>query len=365
MRTLLLSIIVFAVSCSQKSPLEKVLSSKNEKITKVMGSLDKYEVQVLFTEIIEKDHKISFKDYSFQVDDSTYFYPASTVKFPIAVLALEKMNKNKIIDRNTVFSVEGDTLKTTFSNEIMKIFAVSNNESYTRLFEYLGQDYITEKLKEKGIYSRISHRFSDPNPYSLETKSLQFYKNDSVIFSSEKIKNNTLKPLSLKKVIKGVGYISGDNLIKKPMDFSLKNQISITSLHNMMKQLQFPELFSKEKRFILSKYNRNFLLKMMKTLPREVKYDTIEYYDSYGKFFVFGDTKKPIPNHIKIYNKVGYAYGTLTDCSYIINQKTNKKFILTATIHVNNNNIFNDDVYEYDEIGIPFLAELGRQLVEY
>ena len=60
---------------------------------------------------------------------------------------------------------------------------------------------------------------------------------------------------------------------------------------------------------------------------------------------------------------MGYAYGYLTDCAYIINRETNKEYIITATIHVNENGIFNDDNYEYETIGIPFLAELGRQLV--
>jgi len=365
MRILLLLLIVLTVSCSQKNPLEKVLSSDNPKIKRVIDSLDKYEIQILFTEIIEKEGEISFKDYSFQVDDSTYFYPASSVKLPIAILALEKMNKNKLIDRNTILMVEGDSLKTTFANEIMKIFAVSDNEAYARLFEYLGQDYITEKLQERGISSRISHRFSGLNPSDLETKQLHFYDKENLIFSSKKINNKDLEVLPLKKIIKGVGYIDGDSLVNEPKDFSLKNYLSITALHTMMKQVQFLELFSEEKRFNLNEDDRIFLLEMMRILPREAKYNTVEYYDSYGKFFVFGDTKEPIPKHIKIYNKVGYAYGTLTDCAYIINEKTNKKYILTATIHVNKNKIFNDGVYEYDEIGIPFLAELGRQLIDY
>ena len=33
-----------------------------------------------------------------------------------------------------------------------------------------------------------------------------------------------------------------------------------------------------------------------------------------------------------------------------------------ATISVNENMIYNDDIYEYDEIGIPFLAALGRSV---
>ena len=32
---------------------------------------------------------------------------------------------------------------------------------------------------------------------------------------------------------------------------------------------------------------------------------------------------------------------------------------------MNENQIYNDDVYEYDEIGFPFLADLGRIIYQY
>ena len=40
--------------------------------------------------------------------------------------------------------------------------------------------------------------------------------------------------------------------------------------------------------------------------------------------------------------------------------KNNIEFMLVATIHVNDNRIYNDGVYEYDEVGFPFLRELGN-----
>jgi hypothetical protein len=103
----------------------------------------------------------------------------------------------------------------------------------------------------------------------------------------------------------------------------------------------------------------------MHVLPKEVGYDPVEFYDSYVKFFMFGDTKEDMPEHIKIYNKVGYAYGTLTDCAYILDSKNKVEFMLTATILANKDGIFNDNIYEYDDIGIPFLAELGREIYTF
>jgi hypothetical protein len=80
---------------------------------------------------------------------------------------------------------------------------------------------------------------------------------------------------------------------------------------------------------------------------------------------MYGDTKEDIPDHINIHNKVGDAFGYLMDNAYIVDTKYNVSFLVTATIHVNRNGIFNDDDYEYDSIGFPFLAELGRQLHSY
>ena len=54
---------------------------------------------------------------------------------------------------------------------------------------------------------------------------------------------------------------------------------------------------------------------------------------------------------IRIYNKVGDAYGTLTDTAYIVDAKAEIEFLLTATVFVNKNGVFNDDVYEYDALG--------------
>ena len=103
-------------------------------------------------------------------------------------------------------------------------------------------------------------------------------------------------------------------------------------------------------------------------LPKESEcpsYDTKEYYDGYVKFFMYGDTKETIPDNIKIYSKSGLAYGYLTDNAYIVDEKNNIEFFLSATIHVNENGIYNDDNYEYDEIGLPFLAELGRIIYQH
>ncbi|MFX4813573.1 serine hydrolase, partial [Acinetobacter baumannii] len=47
----------------------------------------------------------------------------------------------------------------TIENYIKQIFLVSDNDAFNRLYEFLGQDYIQQKLKEKGYPDAvIRHR---------------------------------------------------------------------------------------------------------------------------------------------------------------------------------------------------------------
>ncbi|MEL6305675.1 MAG: serine hydrolase [Bacteroidota bacterium] len=360
---LLLLTVVGCTETPEKDPLLSALSSEDERIATVMDSLAKYKVQILYTQIDRTKDSLIFTDYSFQVNDSQYFYPASTVKFPAAVAALEKLNGLDSLDRNTRFYVEGDSVETTIAKCIQEIFAVSDNAANNRLIEFLGQDDLNSRITLSGAGTiRIAHRLSTGNADDVTTKPLVIYINDSTTTTSEVIHNTPPKPLGILETLKGIGYYAGDSLVQEPFDFSLKNHYPIETQHNVLKRIMFPEQFEQQERFGLSEDQLDFLHTAMHTLPSAQGYDTETYYDSYVKFFLFGDNTEPMPKSIKIYNKVGYAYGTLTDCAYIQDTENNVDFLLTATILVNSDGIFNDDAYEYDEIGIPFLAQLGREI---
>lgn len=365
-KSLLFATILLLISCVkpvEENLLKKALSSKNIRIRTVMDSLEQYELQIRYTQINRKNDSVFFTDFDFQVDINHYFYPASTVKFPTAVAALEKLNELDSINRHTRFYIEGDTTETTINDAIEEIFAVSDNLANNRLIEFLGFDALNKRVGKRGITPiRISHRLSTSNADDITTKPLVIYTNDSTTITSEAIFNNIPENITIPGILKGRGFYENDSLYQEAFDFSLKNYYPIATQHGILKRIIFPNQFSEKEQFNLSEEQYDFLLNAMSTLPEEAGYDPIEYYDSYGKFFMYGDSKKPIPNYIKIYNKVGYAYGTLTDCAYIKDTKNNIDFMITATILVNKNGIFNDDDYEYEQVGIPFLAELGREL---
>jgi hypothetical protein len=94
------------------------------------------------------------------------------------------------------------------------------------------------------------------------------------------------------------------------------------------------------------------------------KYDTIKFVDSYVKFF-FLDSGRVMPDHVRVFNKVGWAYGFLTDVSYIVDFKNQIEFMLTATVYANEDGILNDNKYEYETVALPFLYRVGQDMYQH
>lgn len=360
---MLMNILILGCSGS-KDILKETLASENKNIKTVMANPAEFELQIIYTQIKrDKDNKAILKDFTYNLDANNYFYPASTVKFPIAVLALEKLNTISNTSINTEYAIDSATEKLRFSEEISKVFAVSDNEASNNLFEFIGFDYLNDSMHAKGLKPfRISHRISTPNSGNPLIKSITLYKDDNSVVNFPSKTDSPSVPLAINNLKKGIGYLKDDVLINEAFDFSEKNYYPLETLHNTLKRIIFPENFKESERFNLTKTDREFILFSMQNLPKNAGYDPIEYYDGYCKFFMFGDTKETIPSTIKIYNKVGDAYGTMIDCAYIVDTENKVEFMLSATLLVNKDGVFNDDLYDYDAVGLPFLAELGRQL---
>ena len=358
MKKLAFTCFILLINCNTSKNLDfkKKFVQNNSELSELF---DNNEIQLKLTVIDE--HK-GFKEYEYNVDSEKYFYPASTVKLPIALFALEKLNEHKNLSIDTPFMLEDDTLKTTIRRELEKIFILSDNQANNRLFEFLGQDYINNQLISKGFNNaRIFHRLSTSNSSKLKSKRVDFFLKDSMIsFQND---NQIVNKLNLKNLKKGVGYInSEDKMINNSMDFSYKNFISIDNLHRIIKILFFSENFNEANRFNLTKKQKELVFKYMSGYPKEFGYDSEEYPYFFNKFFIYGDEELQFSDSFKIYNKVGLAYGQLTDTALII--KDGKSIILTATINVNTNGIYNDDLYDYDSVGFPFLAQVSREILK-
>jgi hypothetical protein len=386
----LISIILFTgiLSAQQRINVLHYLIKNDSTLNFILEKLPRHEPQILYTQIDrDDDNNILLKTIPFNVNEEEYFYPASSIKLPVALLALERLNELDIkgLDKHTRMKTDsGYTGQTpaiidqtsgtgypSIAHYIKKIFLVSDNDAYNRLYEFLGQEYINSRLHNKGYASaRIVHRvgISLPHEENRCTNPVTFF-NDrgDTIYHQPLVCNDTVYINKIKNTYKGIGYIEGDTLINRPKNFSRSNFISLPDLHRMLIAVMYPEAVSEKERFNLTDDDYQFLYKYMSMLPRESRYPSYDtsYYDSYGKFLLFGASREEIPERFRIFNKIGLAFGFLIDNAYVVDFRNNVEFFLSAVIYVNDNGIFNDDKYEYDSTGFPFLHNLGRTIYNY
>ena len=361
MNKLLLSFVLVAVvACQPQDPLSKVLEeSKDPVLRMVMEDPATYELQIRYTQIDATQNGYAFTDHEYGWQQGQYFYPASTVKLPMALVATEFMQA-QALPLDTPYFIMGDSLQHTVADDIRQILAVSDNAAYNRLYELIGRDAVNGSFAQKGLKIRLAHRLSVADAAIPQRDSLAFVIAGDTLWRGGGTDRTLLPNLGL-GTVKGKGFMRGDSLVSEPMDFSMKNDYPLDSQHELLKRLFFAVQHSPEHSF---QTDLSYLLDCMYLPPRKQAYEESEYYDGYVKFLMHGDTEERMPDYLRQYNKVGYAYGTLTDASYFVDQKNDIRFILSATILVNEDQVFNDDNYEYDTVGIPFLAALGREIYQ-
>ena len=373
-----------SIVAQNEDQIVKILEGGSPLIQRVVDQAEYYELQILYSQITrDEDGNASIRTYKYGVDPARYFYPASTVKMPVSFFALEKLNAlgqaNLTMDTPMAFgrsrapqqAVFKDTTavngQITLAHLIKKVFLVSDNEAYNLLYAYCGQQFINEQLQNKGyVYDKITHRVGNSKFTMDDNRHANpwlFYSDNKIRFiEAAKRNTSTYDKIKLNNCIKGNGFYKDGKLISKPFDFCEKNFLSLPSLHHMLTAFIAPETVERSARYNIDAEQRRRLLSYMSARPRESTFPDYDesVTDSYVKFFMVGDQDDAMPEALRIFNKVGYAYGYLTDVAYITDLEAGVEFFLSATIHVNENGIYNDDTYEYQDVGIPFLAELGR-----
>ena len=375
-RILLLVVFSSLLSCNS-NPIESALKS-DPYFKEIVKDKEDYEIQVMLTKVNHDNTKIDFQNYQYQHDENQYFYPASTIKLPIVVLTLKKINdlrskgsditlKSKIVlntkDNYSNFKLQ-DSI-TSFQNIIADIFLVSDNSASNILIDFIGYNYFNDEMQNAGFdKTYLNHKFN-PDPYVNST--WQISDLDNNIISSI---NDNQKTIIANDKTNGLNkgerrYFNGE-ILDESLNFSKKNRFSITDMHNLIKYIFYPEIFDKANTFNLNVEDYDFIRYWMSRFTYEdigEKFIGDEnFFETYNKFFIHGDEQSVSNEQIRVYNKIGQAYGTSIDNGLIKNYQNNVEFILTSTIYTNKNKVINDNLYEYDDIAVPFLAKLSRAI---
>jgi hypothetical protein len=362
-------------------------SHANPDLLHVLDNPDSFRYQLIYTRIDrDKKNRPHFHNYYYRENPLDYFNPASTVKLPLALLALEKMDSlsRDGVDKETPMYIDsafsGQTTAYTDTSAadglpslgqyIRKIFLVSDNDAYNRLYDFLGQEPINRRLWQMGYPDiRITRRFVPmTEEENRHTNPVRFVTGGTTLYSQPPADSRLDFDFSHQVLIGNAHYDTHDSLIHAPMDFTRHNNFPLEDAQQILQSVLFPESVPEARRFRLSAADYRFLYTYMSEYPRESlhpRYDSATYFDGYTKFFFFRAGRGPIPAYIRSFNKPGWSYGFLTDIAYIVDFKHQVEFMLTGTIYVNSDGVLNDDKYEYEEVGWPFFKAVGKIVYQY
>lgn len=385
---LLLYSMKTVVAQTDRDTLLSEIFSKNRHpiFQKVIHAPEKYKVQIIYTKIDRDENNIPhFKNHHFYLDSTNYFNPASTVKLPAALLALEKLHRlPDDITKDTWLRIDSahapqtallqdenaPEKKPTIAHFIKRAFLVSENEPYNRLYEFVGQKELNKRLWEMGYAeTRITRRFASFTEEQNRSTNPFIFLDDhgDALYEQPMARNDLDFHFRIFPLI-GKAHQQQGKLVQGGMDFTRANNIPLYDLQQMLQSVLFPQSVPARQRFALSDKDYQFVYQYLSQFPGETnypKYDPTDFYPSYAKFFFKDSVHHELPPGLRVFNKVGWAYGFLTDVSYVADFENQIEFMLSATVYVNEDEILNDGKYEYEEVGHPFLYQLGQSIYRY
>jgi len=387
-------LISYNYSLGQKSSSKihsflEFVTGKDALVDAVLKNHEKYRLQIIYGQVTHHSiDSVSIINYSL-LKKEDYYYPASAIKLPCAMLALEKLNElnigadhyfrisNDYLCGNSSHVHNSQNLKASFYDIIKEMLVVSNNVSYNSVYEFLTPGYMKKKLREKGLNDiHIYNKFAGCSiPDNLKCNTIKFYDRDdqllykqdaSVLNLAEMSKNYTYD----QKNLVGTYSYKNQKITKTPYDFNYNISASLDDLHSSLIGLIYPNTMDSSHRWNLHESEREFLIKTLGMFPRELEdnnyQDSTAFPDNLYKYIVFGDPRSNSNmNSVRTFGKIGLAFGFATEIAYVVDLISKNEFFLSVTIYTNQNQTINDGIYQYEEISKPFFGKLGMLLLEY
>ena len=380
-----------AAEVIENSPLLDSLLRSDSLLAPVIRRAAEYEVQIIYTQINrDAQNQPHFTPHFFNLDARRYFNPASMVKLPTVALALEKLNQLHqpgLTRRSPVATgvayrcqtaapyrptADSDRVN-TIGNYAKRMLLVSDNNAYNRLYEFLGQGPLNQRLWQLGYPNvRVTRRFAPcDTAANRHTNPIDFYDaaTGQLIYQQPAAVNPHSFSNPLGRVTKGRAYRAGSRLVRAPYDFTTANYLPLQDVTTMLRTLLFPESVPPAQRFALTAADYAFLRRYLSSTPHGSGYRPYAapaYFDAYKKYLYYGRHPDSLAHpNLRIYNIVGMSHGYLADVAYFADSARQAEFMLSAVVYVNKNGILNDGTYEYQTIGLPFLAEVGQLIYRY
>jgi Beta-lactamase enzyme family len=339
-----------------------------------------YQIQLIWTRIVRDARgRPRLRRAEYGLTPQRWFSAASVSKLPMALLMAERLSAHGLNASAEIrLSAAPETgewpadepLSETFQRGCNRTFAVSENVPFNRWYEYLGADAVHARLARLGYPDTrlIARLGSSDREANRRSRGGALLAADGRIVERTEAMTAAERRFPFGSAMAGSGWQNDDGSVALgPRDFSYANFMPLADSLGMLQAFVLPETVPAKRRWRIAEPLRAQLLKALALRPRDSddpRYDEAEHYDGYARWFLVGDGKQRYPEGLRVSGKSGMAYGYLSEVAHLQDRDAGAECLLAAAIHVNRDGIYNDDRYEYDSIGLPFLAALGRAVLD-
>lgn len=343
-----------------------------------------YRLQFTFTQLEVNDSDTSFN--TFYYGNNEYFYPASVVKFPLALLALEKMKRLGITmddyyridavgcgNQSDIIKRRGRRVK--FSRLFEELIVVSDNYFYTLLYQFVTPKEINDALKKKGysgthIYKSFAgcEKEDQLKCYPVvildEEFNVKYSQNYCEMDSVEMLEHYEYSEDRLFGSKHENDFVK---IVPGPYDLNYNLEIPLQEANEMLIRLKYPNQFSESEKWNIREGDRAQILRMMQLFPNEInnpfRPKVLKYNDNKYKYALVGEYETEF--EVRTTSKIGLSYGFTTEIMHFRIDEYNLEFFMSVSIYTNANDIVNDGDYEYESVARPFIFALSRALCSY
>ena len=369
-----LAILLFCTTVVKSQFSDSIQSIINKDtslvIKEVFSHPESYKLKIILSQVTtDRNGGKHLNSWHFRDTISEYFYPASMVKIPVALSFMEFLNEHKEFnpDHSDILVDSSSLVKErSLHNDLMLMLSASDNIAFNRIYNLVGCKYINiDLLKKRYKNTYVVHRFEPGNEkYHQTALPVKVYNNtNKLIYSHPADSATAILGHQLKDSLIGIGYYLNDSLYPRPKSFRYHNYVDIRDLHEMMISIVYPQLTT-HKQFNLSEAQRDTIKYFLHRTPLHQNFkeysDTSIFHQNFLRLILFGRDKNVVYPDIEFFNKSAMAYGFMGDCCYLKDLKSNTEFFLTIYMYLNKDEILNDNKYEFDTIGVPFMRKFGE-----
>ncbi len=380
--------IVLLVSCSHSQSEQEDTSVESEELS-MLDSLGldmevarnpKYRFQFVATSF--KEGKIA-KSVSYGTDQ--YYYPASLVKVPTALVFLEIMKERNIpMDSYPVFDTVNACGSTkfvdicndhhvSFEQMLKELLVVSDNHFYNALFHIITPEQLNARLKAKGFEGiKIYRAFTgcDPvdqlrtYPFKIEGSTIggaSYHQSSSEMDSTVL---NAEYEYTEDRLFGSKHENSEGEIVDGPYDLNYQIEIPLDQMHQIMLAFMYPNLVQESQRWNITSKERAYLEELLGAYPSEIEgsYRSLKRYDDFEYKYV-RNTEGYAEG--RTFGKLGLSYGFASETVYVPSEGVGNGVLLTYSVYVNSNDIVNDGEYDYETVARPFAEALFAKNLEW